>query len=378
MKKNNTINLLRKLRDKQVTCVDQYYDILEKCNIIKSDYFNYLSTRPVDCDKELLKLHSADYDTCCALLTMLLREDHFDNGSFERRLSNGQVKLILDKIIHLLNCDNKPAIMEFSEKALQKLNGYYVYALIDPRTDEVFYVGKGINNRVFSHEAESTKLEKSEKAKLLKIREIEREGYNVTRLIVSYSLTEAEAFAVEAALINFLSYCNKDVLTNLVAGHHNHECLTVEDFELLYGAESLSEEDIKHSIMVIKINKLYHRDMTSQEVYDTVRGLWRASINTINKKQVRYVFGVYNQLIVAVYKPTRWYYVHEMVDVPRAEELVDKDNFERLKNRVYFVCDDYKNMDKEAQYYLHKSVEKLTIQSAQNPITYLTPKEKNN
>lgn len=102
------------------------------------------------------------------------------------------------------------------------------------------------------------------------------------------------------------------------------------------------------------------------------------SINTINKKQVRYVFGVYNQLIVAVYKPTRWYYVHEMVDVPRAEELVDKDNFERLKNRVYFVCDDYKNMDKEAQYYLHKSVEKLTIQSAQNPITYLTPKEKNN
>ena len=32
----------------------------------------------------------------------------------------------------------------FSEKALQSLNGYYVYALIDPRNDNVFYIGKGI------------------------------------------------------------------------------------------------------------------------------------------------------------------------------------------------------------------------------------------
>ena len=45
----------------------------------------------------------------------------------------------------------------FSEKALQSLNGYYVYALIDPRTDKVFYIGKGIGDRVFNHEIESKK-----------------------------------------------------------------------------------------------------------------------------------------------------------------------------------------------------------------------------
>ncbi|HIO04524.1 MAG TPA: GIY-YIG nuclease family protein, partial [Gammaproteobacteria bacterium] len=28
---------------------------------------------------------------------------------------------------------------------------YYVYLLLDPITDEIFYVGKGKGNRVFSH-----------------------------------------------------------------------------------------------------------------------------------------------------------------------------------------------------------------------------------
>ena len=36
----------------------------------------------------------------------------------------------------------------FSDKVKQKL-GYYVYALADPRDNKIFYIGKGINNRVF-------------------------------------------------------------------------------------------------------------------------------------------------------------------------------------------------------------------------------------
>ena len=32
---------------------------------------------------------------------------------------------------------------------------YYVYALVDPRTDQIFYVGKGAGNRVFQHIAEA-------------------------------------------------------------------------------------------------------------------------------------------------------------------------------------------------------------------------------
>lgn len=54
----------------------------------------------------------------------------------------------------------------------------------------------------------------------------------------------------------------------------------------------LQETDIKHIIMVIKINKLYQRGMAEDVLYDSVRGVWRASLNRV--KTVDYVFGVYN------------------------------------------------------------------------------------
>ena len=90
----------------------------------------------------------------------------------------------------------------FSEKAIEALNGFYVYALVDPRNDKVFYVGKGTGNRVFSHEIESGKSRESEKKKLQHIREIENCGYSVRRLIINWGLTENEAFIAEATLIN--------------------------------------------------------------------------------------------------------------------------------------------------------------------------------
>ena len=34
-------------------------------------------TEPIDCNEELKRVPGADYELCTALLTMLLREDHF-------------------------------------------------------------------------------------------------------------------------------------------------------------------------------------------------------------------------------------------------------------------------------------------------------------
>jgi hypothetical protein len=375
MNSSQKIALLKTLSSDRILSESFFYEVLEECGDLKLNYSEYASTHPIDCDRELLRLPTADYDTCCALITMLLREDHFSNGSFVRRQRAGQVKAIVDRMITLLDAKSKPSIKLFSEKAVEQLNGFYVYALIDPRNNQVFYIGKGIGNRVFSHEIESGKSPKSEKAKLKRIQEIEAAGFDVKRVIVNWSMTESEAFAAEAALINMLSFLSADMLTNAVAGHHVHEAMTVEDFDLLYGAEHLKQEDIQHSIMVIKINKLYRKGMNPKELYDIVRGNWRASMASIQKRNVEYVFGVYNQLIVAVYKPDEWHYVHDRIDVPQIDDL-DEKTLEQGKDRVYFVCQDYEHLDKNQQFYLHKSIADLKVnQSSQNPITYLTPME---
>ena len=265
----------------------------------------------------------------------------------------------------------------FSEKAIDALNGFYVYALVDPRDNKAFYIGKGTGNRVFAHEIESSKFSKIEKKKLQKIREIESEGLAVKRLIINWGLSEDEAFIAEATLINLLNYMPDIQLTNEVAGHHTHGSCTVEEFELQYGAVPLNPEDIKHSIIVIKINRLYRRDMSPAELYDIVRGYWAASLKSIENRKVKYVFGVYNGLIVAVYKPDEWHYVDEMLNTPQAD-LLTPDDYERLKGRVYFICNDFNNLDEEGAFYLHKSIANLKVnQSAQNPITYLKPIEEN-
>ena len=373
MQTSQKIALLQTLSSDRILHADLFYDILEECGDLKFNYYDYATTHPIDCRQELRRLPTADYDTCCALLTMLLREDHFSNGSFGERQRNGEVKPIVDRMISLLEAQEKPSIKLFSEKAIEHLNGFYVYALIDPRNNQVFYIGKGTGNRVFSHEIESGKSQKSEKAKLQKIREIEASGHSAKRVIVNWGMTEAEAFTAEASLINLMVFLSADALTNAVAGHHVHEALSVEDFEIMYGAEHLQPEDIRHSIMVIKINKRYRRDMGAAELYDVVRGIWRASLNSIQKRKIKYVFAVYNQLIVAVYKPDEWHYVHEMIDVPRMEEL-DEVSLKQHKDRVYFICNDYECLDNNQKFYLHKSIADLKVnQASQNPVSYLAP-----
>ena len=209
----------------------------------------------------------------------------------------------------------------FSEKSKIAL-GYYVYGLADPRTGKLFYIGKGIGDRVFSHEIEHDKDPDSEKKKIETIDAIQRDGKEVIRVILNFGLDEQQAFAAEAALINAFNYFEHSKLTNIVAGHHSKEALSVEDFEHENGAELIDPKEIKEKILIIKINNLYERGMEGKELYDSVRGLWKASKNRV-ETNVEYVFGVYHSLIVAVYRPSRWLvYGENMYRWTREEEIL--------------------------------------------------------
>lgn len=260
----------------------------------------------------------------------------------------------------------------FSEKSLLSLGAFYVYGLIDPRNHQFFYIGKGTGNRVFEHERESLDSPESEKLKLKTITEIKKQGLDVEKVIINSNLSENEAFAAEASLINAINYVSGSRLTNIVSGHHSSEALSVNQFESIYGAEELRPEEIRHKIMVIKINRLYHRGMDQRALYDAVRGVWRVSKE--RAKNIEYVFGVFNSLIVAVYKPTVWYVCNEARDkLPRQDVVLTA----QTEKRLFFVDDDFENglpHDDNEDFYYGKSIAKLKVnQSAQNPITYLNP-----
>lgn len=266
---------------------------------------------------------------------------------------------------------------KFSEKSLLSLGDFYVYGLVDPRTNKIFYIGKGTGNRVFNHEKESLNSPDSDKLKLKTISEIKKEGLAVKKIIIHHNLSESEAYAAETALINVFHYVNDAALTNIAAGHHFSEVMSVEEYEKTYGAEELVESDIRHKILVIKVNRFYHKKIVPNELYDVVRGVWRASLSRV--KEVEYVFGVFNSLIVAVYKPTEWYRCKDDNGKRPSQDSVLTD---KTKNRIFFVDEGFEHgveMDENQAFYCGKSIAKLKVnQSAQNPITYLYPKTQEN
>lgn len=149
----------------------------------------------------------------------------------------------------------------------------------------------------------------------------------------------------------------------------------MDEFERINGAIELEEKDIRHKILVIKINKLYKRGMDEKVLYDAVRGVWRASKEKV--KTVDYVFRVYNSLIVAVYKPSQWFVFKEANDKrPKQDTVLTP----KTENRLLFVDESYKQElphDENEAFYIGKSIAGLKMNhSAQNPITYLNPQKK--
>ena len=83
----------------QKASLSQYYNLLEEMGDMKYDYNDYMITAPINADEELKRLDNADYELCTALLTMILREERFSEGSFDRRLNVGQVDAVLERML---------------------------------------------------------------------------------------------------------------------------------------------------------------------------------------------------------------------------------------------------------------------------------------
>ena len=233
-----------------------------------------------------------------------------------------------------------------SQSTIEKL-GYYVYLLIDPRDNKVFYVGKGKGNRINQHLLGALDDKTNETEKIKKIREIQNAGLEVKHSVLRHELTEKEAFEVESAVIDVLG---KDKLTNLVKGHNSEDkgLMKLEDIKIKYEAE---DAIIEEPAILININNLYQRDMTENEIYEATRKSWRINIDRI--LNIKISCSVYRGIIREVFLIEKW--------LPSPE----------VEGRYMFQG---KVAPKDARdKYLNKSVSKYWKQGSQNPIKYVAP-----
>ena len=94
-------------------------------------------------------------------------------------------------------------------------SGFYVYFLVDPRDDQIFYVGKGKGKRSSAHVKEVATGKCANGAKMARIVDIQQSGKKVREIIFDCEMTESDAFAVERSLIQALRSYG---LTNISAG----------------------------------------------------------------------------------------------------------------------------------------------------------------
>ena len=145
---------------------------------------------------------------------------------------------------------NQKEIEEFPPEVIKEIK-YYVYRLIDPRSGETFYVGKGKGNRVFQHMKGALHISDADEAseKIQTIREIVSAGLEVIHVIHRHGMEEQTAIEVEAAVLDSYPYT-----TNIMGGSGSNDFGPMNALEIInkYAAE---EAVFNHNVLMITVNK---------------------------------------------------------------------------------------------------------------------------
>lgn len=215
--------------------------------------------------------------------------------------------------------------MEFSEVVKEAL-GYYVYCLVDPRNQKIFYIGKGSGNRVFAHAYDAIN-SNDHSLKLETIREIHESHLDVQYYILRHNLTDKEAYIVESTLIDMLTYSafnRESILTNIANEHHQWDegIKTIEELNSTYDCRPI---DVPHdgSILLVSLNKSYKAHAMGiykrPNIYEATRKYWRIGRNRPQK--IRYVLGVYHGIVRSVIKVDSYKWVEYADDGTKFNNL---------------------------------------------------------
>ena len=202
-------------------------------------------------------------------------------------------------------------IKAFNQQTIESL-AYYVYALIDPRDNKIFYIGKGKGNRIFQH-AKDALDDNDQNLKLDIIRSILSEGKQVGLYILRHNLTEDTAYTVESVLIDLLTYSkfNKEnILSNVVAGHHQWDegIKDVDEIDTLYNCMKI-EVNQGDTLLLVSLNRSFDQAKANGvyrriDIYEATRKYWHIRKNA--PQEIKYVLGVYKGVVRSVIEVTSW------------------------------------------------------------------------
>lgn len=197
----------------------------------------------------------------------------------------------------------------FKQTVIESLK-CYVYALVDPRDNHIFYVGKGSGNRVYQH-AQAAIADDSQNLKLSTIREILNLGMAAKYYIIRHNMTEDEAYLVESAIIDLLTYpaFNKEnLLTNIAVGHHQWDegIKSDEEINTLYDCAKI-EPNPDDRLLLVSLNQSYNQSKATgvyrrANDYETARKYWNVSPKKVDK--IRYILGIYRGIVRIVIEVT--------------------------------------------------------------------------
>lgn len=173
--------------------------------------------------------------------------------------------------------------------------GWYVYLYVDPRNRKPFYVGKGTGDRILAHLDDDHDSDKTRT-----IVELSKDGLKPSLELLAHGLKDEEtALRIEAAVIDLLGLGE---LTNEVRGWKSLQMgrMTLDQLLGYYAAQPV---DIKHPVLLIRVNKLYRHNMSEQELYEVTRGVWKLGPR---REQAKYALAVFEGLVREVYHIEEW------------------------------------------------------------------------
>ncbi|MGH7641700.1 MAG: LEM-3-like GIY-YIG domain-containing protein [Candidatus Dormibacteria bacterium] len=188
----------------------------------------------------------------------------------------------------------------------------YVYLLIDPRTNLLFYVGKGKGDRAYAHAVAALGgLDQATRGhlKMGTIREIHRSGRMVRIEILHHGMTDDEAFLVESASIDLVRHLGTvadggtaATLANVHRGHDSRFGIaTVEDLAARYAARQVV---IRDPLILIRPSNLWWGAKDDHERYEATRKWWKASASS--RARVTHAAAVVDGIVRMVWKIATW------------------------------------------------------------------------